>query len=134
MKNKLLYLKEQGFVSTAYYSDFEEQIYSLSSELNQIARKHLFNLTEYNRLARKEIGLKNKIPIYVSPTVLLYKLNSVEGEFYINHFSVLQVCYESGKVMYIFDNFSTLEVTISKRVLDNEIKKIKIILDYIHSL
>lgn len=134
MKSKLLYLKEKDFISTAYFFDYQQDIYSLKSYINHLVKKHLFNLPEYNRLARKEMNLKNKIPIYFSPDLLLFKINSQEGSYYINYFNVLKFCYEDKNVVIIFKNYDILKLTVSKIILSKELKKIDVVLTYISSL
>ena len=72
----ILYLKEKNFIANVIKTDGVEQIYSIKSELNQIAKKHFINISEYRKLVRKKIDLKNKIPIYFSNQLLLFNVKS----------------------------------------------------------
>jgi hypothetical protein len=126
----VLYLKEKDYVATVKYIETEEKVYSLKSEINKIAKKFLFNLKDYNKLVRKELNLKNKIPIYFSENLLLFKINF----YYVNFFNVLKICYEERKIIFIFKSNEKLEIVACKRILDKELLKIRKVLEYVRNL
>ena len=101
----ILYLVEKDFVSTIYHLNGNEQIYSVKTTLNKIAKNHLFNLQEYYKLVRREIGLKNKIPIYFSDGMLLFNLKCKQASYFINFFNVLKVCYDEQVIIIFKNNF-----------------------------
>ena len=133
MKNKLLYLEEKDFVSIANYSDRVEEIYSIRSEVNRLANKHLFSVLEYRKLIRKETDLKNKIPIYFSESLLLFYVKSLDATYWINYFNILKICYED-EAYIIFKNGSILKLDVSKKLLKLELIKINKVITYVDNL
>ena len=129
----ILYLVEKDFVSTVYHLNGKESIYSVKTTLNKIAKQHLFNLQEYYKLVRREIGLKNKIPIYFSEGMLLFNLKCKQTSYFINFFNVLKVCFEDD-VIIIFKNNTILHLEVSKKILFQEMTKINKVLDYVRKL
>ena len=132
-KNILLYIKEEGFISTSYYIDKEEQIYSINSELNNLAKRYFLSLPYYRKSVNKQLGLKYNIPIYFSPTLLLFRLKSKNVVYYINYFNILKICYEEG-VVIIFKGGHILEVEVKKKVVLQQLQKIDQILVYMNKL
>ena len=133
MKNKLLFLEEKDFISTAYYMDKKEEIYSVRSEVNQLANKHLFSVSEYRKLIRKKTDLKNKIPIYFSESLLLFYLKDDITIYWINYFNILKICYEDS-IYIIFKNGDILRVKVSKELIKKELMKVEKVLNYIRNL
>lgn len=129
----ILYLKEENFIANVIKTDGVEQIYSIKSELNQIAKKHFINISEYRKLVRKKIDLKNKIPIYFSNQLLLFNVKSNETVYWINYFNILKIC-KKDKIIIIFKNGTLLELEISKNNMVKELRKTKKVLDYIANL
>ena len=68
-ENGILFLKEKDFVATVFYVERCEEVYSLNSELNKLAKRHFLSLSEYRKLVRKQLDFKNKIPIYTHVTI-----------------------------------------------------------------
>ena len=131
--NDILYLKEENFIANIITKSEVGQIYSVKSEINRIAKKHLMSIGEYKKFARKELGLKNKIPIYFSNKLLLFNLKFKETTFWINYFNILKICYKEN-IMIIFKNGHILEIGIKKDHLRKEIMKTVKVLKYITNL
>ena len=132
-KNRILYLTEKDFVSMLVTEEEMTKIYSVRSEINNIAKNHFLNIKEYHKLVRKKLLLKNKIPIYFSQSLLLFYINSNKTIFWINYYMILKICYDKNIVIFFKDG-SMLELEISKRVISNELKKIYIVLEHINNL
>jgi hypothetical protein len=133
MKSKLLYIVEKEFVSKTVYLEEETEIYSLKTEVNEIAKKHFISIESYYKLVRKKLDLKNKIPIRFSDSLLLFKINSKNEQYAINFYNVLKVCFDD-KVKLIFINGLILEIDISLKVIKQELTKINKILEYLDSI
>jgi hypothetical protein len=131
--NNILYLEEKAFVSNKVDINGIIEIYSLRSELNQIANKFLTSINEYRKFARKELGLKNKIPLYLSSRLLLFTVKSEDTNYWINYFNILKICY-SDNIIIIFKNGDILELHITKTKIIKELEKINKVLNYINSL
>ena len=131
--NNILYLEEKAFVSNKVDINGIIEIYSLRSELNQIANKFLTSINEYRKFARKELGLKNKIPLYLSSRLLLFTVKSEDTNYWINYFNILKICY-SDNIIIIFKNGDILELHITKIKIIKELEKINKVLNYINSL
>ena len=132
-KNRLLYLKEKDFVSIAVTEEEVRNIYSVRSEIDKLAKTHFFSIKEYRKLVRKELLLANKIPIYFSPSLFLFYVNSKNTLYWINYFMVLKVCYEKNIFIFL-KNGEVIELEISKRVFVKEMQKINIVLNYVNNL
>lgn len=130
----ILYLKEKDYISTIKYIEKEEQIYSIKSKINKIAKKFLFDVNYYKKMIRKELELKNKIPIYFSEKLLLFTLNYKKEIYFINFYNILKITYEDKNVIIIFINYETLVFPLSKRILQNELIKIKKVSNYVENL
>lgn len=131
--NQLLYICEEAFSAKKVYFDFEDTIYSLRSEINNISKKYLFSIDNYRRLARKKILLKNKIPIYFSCELFLFYVKNKNICYWINYFNILGI-YQKGKIIILFKNLVTLELDVSISVLNKELAKIGKVLEYIKDL
>ena len=131
--NKLLYLIEEEYVSQAVYTDNILPIYSLNTEVKKIMKKHFLSLDSYSKLVRKQLPLKNKIPIYCSSSILLFKINSKNGKYMINFFNLLKICSDKD-VVFIFKDGSILRVDVSITVVKRELRKIYSIIAYINNL
>ena len=131
--NRLLYLKEKDFVSISVREKEVTKIYSITSEINKIAKTYFFSIKEYRKLVRKELKLSNKIPIYFSPSLLLFYVNSKNTLFWINYFMILKICYEKNIVIFL-QNGDVIELEVSKRFFVRELKKINIVLNYVNNL
>ena len=130
----ILYLKEKDYIANIKYIEKEEKIYSIRSEINKIAKKFLFDLSYYKKVIRKQLGLKNKIPIYLSEKLLLFKLNSKTEIYFINFFNVLKITCDESSVLIFFVNGEKLEFESPKRILKNELTKISKVLNYVRNL
>lgn len=131
--NSILYLKEKEFVSTLGFEDKEVVIYSARSEINKLAAKHFFNISQYRKLVRRELSLKNKIPIYFSNYLLLFNIRCHDENYWINYFNILKICYDD-KMIIVFKNGLIIELEVSKRIFVSELKKIDMILRYVDNL
>ena len=131
--NRLLYLKEKDFVSISVTEKEVSNIYSIKSEINKLANSYFFSIREYRKLVKKELKLANKIPIYFSPTLLLFYINSNNTLFWVNYFMILKVCYEKNIFIFL-QNGEVLELEVSKRVFMRELKKVNIVLNYVKNL
>ena len=134
MDNKLLYIKEKDFVATAHYEEKIVDIYSSMSYINFLAKNHFFKLSEYYKLVRHQLKLKNKIPIYFSDKLLLFKMKCSDGDYYFNYFEILKICIDKEKIVIIFKSLQIVNIIIRKAVLQHELKKIDVILNYISLL
>jgi hypothetical protein len=128
-ENSILFLKEKDFVTTVFYIEKNEEVYSLNSELNKLAKRHFFSLNEYRKLVRKQIELKNKIPIFFSNDLFLFNLKSCDTCYWINYFNILKICYDEN-IVIIFKNGYILRLDIKRKNLIKELEKIDKVLNY----
>ena len=128
-ENSILFLKEKDFVTTVFYIEKNEEVYSLNSELNKLAKRHFLSLSEYRKLVRKQIELKNKIPIYFSDKLFLFYLKIKDESFWINYFNILKICYDEN-IVIIFKNGYILRLDIKRKNLIKELEKIDKVLNY----
>ena len=128
-ENSILFLKEKDFVATVFYVERCEEVYSLNSELNKLAKRHFLSLSEYRKLVRKQIELKNKIPIYFSDKLFLFYLKIKDESFWINYFNILKICYDEN-IVIIFKNGYILKLDIKRKNLIKEMEKIDKVLNY----
>ena len=127
--NGILFLKEKDFVATVFYVERCEEVYSLNSELNKLAKRHFLSLSEYRKLVRKQLDLKNKIPIYFSNKLFLFYLKIGNESFWINYFNILKICYDEN-IVIIFKNGYILKLDIKRKNLIKELGKIDKVLNY----
>lgn len=132
-KNSILFLKEKDFVATVFYVEKSEEVYSLNSELNKLAKRYFFSLSEYRKLVRKQLDFKNKIPIYFSDKLFLFYLKIGNESFWINYFNILKICYDEN-IVIIFKNGYILKLDIKRKNLIKELEKIDKVLNYRKSL
>lgn len=131
--SKILFIKESNFKTTAYYEDKEENVYSLNSFLNDLAHKYFFTISIYKKMIRKYLPLKNKIPIYFSDKILLfYLLDNLGNRYLINYNSLAKICYDN-EVLFLFKNGYILSCDVNKKIINNELKKVYSILEYMHN-
>ena len=128
-KNSILFLKEKDFVATVFYVEKSEEVYSLNSELNKLAKRHFLSLSEYRKLVRKQLELKNKIPIYFSDKLFLFYLKIGNESFWINYFNILKICSDEN-IVIIFKNGYILKLDIKRKNLIKEMEKIDKVLNY----
>ena len=128
-KNSILFLKEKDFVATVFYVEKSEEVYSLNSELNKLAKRHFLSLSEYRKLVRKQLELKNKIPIYFSDKLFLFYLKIRNESFWINYFNILKICSDEN-IVIIFKNGYILRLDIKRKNLIKEMEKIDKVLNY----
>ena len=128
-KNSILFLKEKDFVATVFYVERCEEVYSLNSELNKHAKRHFLSLSEYRKLVRKQLDLKNKIPIYFSDKLFLFYLKIGNESYWINYFNILKICYDEN-IVIIFKNGYILKLDIKRKNLIKEMEKIDKVLNY----
>ena len=128
-ENSILFLKEKDFVATVFYVERCEEVYSLNSELNKLAKRHFFSLNEYRKLVRKQIDLKNKIPIFFSNDLFLFNLKACGSCYWINYFNILKICYDEN-IIIIFKNGYILKLDIKRKNLIKELEKIDKVLNY----
>ena len=131
--SNLLFLKEVAFDSMMVFEGKSVPIYSAKNEINRIAKLYFFSIKEYRKLVRKELILKNKIPIYFSKSLLLFCVKSKDEVYWINYFKILKICFGEKVVIFFMDG-SFIEVEVSRQVLSKEIKKVNVVLDYINNL
>lgn len=132
-KNSILFLKEKDFVATVFYVEKSEEVYSLNSELNKLAKRYFLSLSEYRKLVRKQLDFKNKIPIYFSDKLFLFYLKIGNESFWINYFNILKICYDEN-IVIIFKNGYILKLDIKRKNLIKEMEKIDKVLNYRKSL
>ena len=128
-ENGILFLKEKDFVATVFYVERCEEVYSLNSELNKLAKRHFLSLSEYRKLVRKQLDLKNKIPIYFSNKLFLFYLKIGNESYWINYFNILKICYDEN-IVIIFKNGYILKLDIKRKNLIKELGKIDKVLNY----
>lgn len=128
-KNSILFLKEKDFVATVFYVEKSEEVYSLNSELNKLAKRHFLSLSEYRKLVRKQLDFKNKIPIYFSDKLFLFYLKIGNESYWINYFNILKICYDEN-IVIIFKNGYILKLDIKRKNLIKEMEKIDKVLNY----
>ena len=128
-KSSILFLKEKDFVATVFYVEKCEEVYSLNSELNKLAKRHFLSLSEYRKLVRKQLDLKNKIPIYFSDKLFLFYLKIGNESYWINYFNILKICYDEN-IVIIFKNGYILKLDIKRKNLIKELGKIDKVLNY----
>jgi hypothetical protein len=128
-ENGILFLKEKDFVATVFYVERCEEVYSLNSELNKLAKRHFLSLSEYRKLVRKQLDLKNKIPIYFSDKLFLFYLKIGNESYWINYFNILKICYDEN-IVIIFKNGYILKLDIKRKNLIKELGKIDKVLNY----
>lgn len=131
--NDILYLKEENFCANIITQFEVGKIYSVKSELNKIAKKHFISISEYKKLVRKELSLKNKIPLYISNQLLFFNIKSNDTIYWINYFNILKICYQDN-ILVIFKTGDILELEINKKQIKKELNKVKEVLEYIASL
>ena len=131
---RIIYLKQTLFYAKAYTISGVSEIYSLRNEINKLASKHLFSLESYKKGVKKHLPLKNKIPIFFSKSLLLFYLKTKNNEmYYINFFEVFKICF-AKKCIIIFKNGEILELDVTRKVLSNEMAKVKTISNYLNNL
>jgi hypothetical protein len=131
---RILYLKQTVFEATAYTISGLKDIFSLRNEIDKLALKHLFSIESYRKAVRDILPLKNKIPIYFSSKLFLFYLRSNDKSlYYINFYEILKICFTKN-IIIIFKNGEKLELEISKEIVNRELKKIKIISNYLNNL
>lgn len=128
-KSSILFLKEKDFVATVFYVERCEEVYSLNSELNKLAKRHFLSLSEYRKLVRKQLDLKNKIPIYFSDKLFLFYLKIGNESYWINYFNILKICYDEN-IVIIFKNGYILKLDIKRKILIKELGKIDKVLNF----
>ena len=128
-ENGILFLKEKDFVATVFYVEKSEEVYSLNSELNKLAKRHFLSLSEYRKLVRKQLDLKNKIPIYFSNKLFLFYLKIGNESYWINYFNILKICSDEN-IVIIFKNGYILKLDIKRKNLIKEMEKIDKVLNY----
>jgi hypothetical protein len=128
-ENGILFLKEKDFVATVFYVERCEEVYSLNSELNKLAKRHFLSLSEYRKLVRRQLDLKNKIPIYFSDKLFLFYLKIGNESYWINYFNILKICYDEN-IVIIFKNGYILKLDIKRKNLIKELGKIDKVLNY----
>ena len=128
-ENGILFLKEKDFVATVFYVERCEEVYSLNSELNKLAKRHFLSLSEYRKLVRKQLDLKNKIPIYFSDKLFLFYLKIENESYWINYFNILKICYDEN-IVIILKNGYILKLDIKRKNLIKELGKIDKVLNY----
>jgi hypothetical protein len=128
-KSSILFLKEKDFVATVFYVERCEEVYSLNSELNKLAKRHFLSLSEYRKLVRKQLDLKNKIPIYFSDKLFLFYLKIRNESYWINYFNILKICSDEN-IVIIFKNGYILRLDIKRKNLIKEMEKIDKVLNY----
>ena len=131
--NDILYLKEENFCANIITQFEVGKIYSVKSELNKIAKKHFISISEYKKLVRKELSLKNKIPLYISNQLLFFNIKINDTIYWINYFNILKICYQDN-ILVIFKTGDILELEINKKQIKKELNKVKEVLEYIASL
>lgn len=128
-KNSILFLKEKDFVATVFYVERCEEVYSLNSELNKLAKRYFLSLSEYRKLVRKQLDFKNKIPIYFSDKLFLFYLKIGNESYWINYFNILKICSDEN-IVIIFKNGYILKLDIKRKNLIKEMEKIDKVLNY----
>lgn len=129
----ILYLKQTLFEAKAYTTLGVNDILSLRNEISKLATKFLFSIESYRKSVRKILNLKNKIPIYFNKKLFLFYIKAENDTlYYINYFEVFKFCVDKNMII-IFKNGDILEVEVSKKVINSEIKKVKLILNYIEN-
>lgn len=128
-KNSILFLKEKDFVATVFYVERCEEVYSLNSELNKLAKRYFLSLSEYRKLVRKQLDFKNKIPIYFSDKLFLFYLKIGNESYWINYFNILKICSDKN-IVIIFKNGYILKLDIKRKNLIKEMEKIDKVLNY----
>jgi hypothetical protein len=128
-ENGILFLKEKDFVATVFYVERCEEVYSLNSELNKLAKRHFLSLSEYRKLVRRQLDLKNKIPIYFSDKLFLFYLKIGNESYWINYFNILKICYDEN-IVIIFKNGYILKLDIKRKNLIKELGKIDKVLNF----
>lgn len=130
----ILYLKQTIFEAIAYTDKGTYNIASLQSEINKLAMKYLFTVSSYKKSIKRVLPFKNKIPIYFSNDLILFYLKTNDdNKYYMNYTEIFKICYDEN-IMIIFKNGESLKVKVSKKILINELKKIKLLLNYINNL
>ena len=127
--NGILFLKEKDFVATVFYVEKSEEVYSLNSELNKLAKRYFLSLSEYRKLVRKQLDFKNKIPIYFSDKLFLFYLKIGNESYWINYFNILKICSDEN-IVIIFKNGYILKLDIKRKNLIKEMEKIDKVLNY----
>jgi hypothetical protein len=116
-------------VATVFYVERCEEVYSLNSELNKLAKRYFLSLSEYRKLVRKQLDFKNKIPIYFSDKLFLFYLKIGNESYWINYFNILKICYDEN-IVIIFKNGYILKLDIKRKNLIKELGKIDKVLNF----
>jgi hypothetical protein len=131
---RILYLKQTIYEANTYTISGITPILSLRNEIEKLAVNYLFSIQSYRKAARSVLSLKNKIPIYFSSKLFLFYLKTCDNSlYYINFYEILKICFDRY-IIIIFKNGEILELEISKKIIENELKKIKIISNYLNNL
>lgn len=134
MKNRILYLKETIFEANSYTTNGIIPIFSLRNEISKLAIAHLFTIDGYRYAIKHVLPFKNKIPIYYSNNTLLFYIKSKADEkYFINYFEIFKICYDN-KILILFKSGEQLELNISKKMIEKELKKINTLLNYLNNL
>ncbi len=100
---------------------------------NKLLKRELTDLTSRERITKRVIHLKSKIPIYVDKDTMFMCIKSyrLKNSFYINYFSIKSYEYIDNEVIVHFLNRSSLK-TGKKHSFQAQMKKCRLILDYLN--
>jgi len=129
-KNEVLYLKYKDYHTFAYYDNYEEEIISLYSFINQACKEYLLDIGTYRRNVNKILNIKSKTPFYFSERFLLFYVKEDSNAYYINYKKLIHISYEDNNAYFIFENGFILKIAISKYVLESITAKINTLIEY----
>ncbi len=106
-----------------YYNEYKKVI-------NYIANLNFVDITKYNLLVRRNVGLKYNIPLNINDDTLLMKLDN----YYINYHSLYAVAYNNDFIHIMFKDGSKLKINSNYLRIKKCIESSKKIINYLNEL
>lgn len=124
--------KENGIV----YVDDKKISKSVYSYLENKALDNFKTLKSIRKFSKNKLLIKRNIPLYINDNLLLVPLSNERNDdsFFYNHFNVKEIKILDYEIIILFKNSMIIRYRTSRYILSNQLKKVKIILDYIANL
>lgn len=102
--------------------------------INVICKAHFIDAKKYMQYARAKLGITQNVPIYLSSSLLLFRIKADNKEYHINYFMIKYVEEMNGMIIIHFLDGSAVDIKTTQRKYEIIEKKINIILHYIDNL
>lgn len=102
--------------------------------INVICKAYFIDVKKYMQYARAKLNITQNVPIYLSSSLLLFKVKTSNKEYYINYFMVKYEEEINGRLIIHFFDGTVANIKMSRRKYEIIENKINIILQYMDSL